>query len=511
MESDVDQPPESAPAADGAQPGPSEGPQELLDQKPADGGTPERIALLTPGGPLLVDVWLSVDGRPHVEALAAIVRVVLDSADTDTDGRPTWKELAENQEYLAGLRPNAPPIGARQMKMYIERFDENRDGAIQPGEAASWLGRDAGITARPFAVRSNRSYSANPRASSRVWQLLDTDRDGELSIEEADRGPEKFMLFDGDDDRIITPAELASLREQLEAERNRVMGISREANRYAALHLDPQFDMDRLEYLLSDLYAPRQTLGPSSFSELAELYEKIDVNDDGWLEQLELADLLTIDPHLEIAVAFDTPDAAPYAATTLEIRHQVPEVSVVAKPSPERVVVRLGSTLLIISAHDLAPMPPGDPGQAPANQNVDRSQIRLMVHDQYDALFEELDANADGRLGEREIFTCAERLRSRDADGDGRLSNDELPYSMIVAFLRGESANEQSYYVPASMAKQATVADAPDWFRHADFNGDGDVSRREFLGSVEQFARLDSNGDGYIDSAEAAATLAGDY
>jgi len=36
-----------------------------------------------------------------------------------------------------------------------------------------------------------------------------------------------------------------------------------------------------------------------------------------------------------------------------------------------------------------------------------------------------------------------------------------------------------------------------------DRNGDGDVSRREFLGSAEQFKRIDTDGDGLISVEEA--------
>jgi len=36
-----------------------------------------------------------------------------------------------------------------------------------------------------------------------------------------------------------------------------------------------------------------------------------------------------------------------------------------------------------------------------------------------------------------------------------------------------------------------------------DRNGDGDVSRREFLGTPEQFKKLDLDGDGYISLEEA--------
>ena len=43
----------------------------------------------------------------------------------------------------------------------------------------------------------------------------------------------------------------------------------------------------------------------------------------------------------------------------------------------------------------------------------------------------------------------------------------------------------------------------PNWFQRMDANGDGDLSRREFLGSSDRFAELDANQDGFVDAAEA--------
>ena len=127
----------------------------------------------------------------------------------------------------------------------------------------------------------------------------------------------------------------------------------------------------------------------------------------------------------------------------------------------------------------------------------------MMVHDQCDAVGEVLDADADGKLGEREIATFAERLSRYDVNHDGQISNNELPYTMIALFLRGERPGEQSLYRPVFSSVLPAVANAPSWFVHADYNGDGEVSRREFLGTIEQFSLLDENRDGYISADEA--------
>src|SRR5262245_33422343 len=47
----------------------------------------ERIVLLAPGNPIIIELRLTIDGRPHTEALQRLVEEVLKLADTDGDGR----------------------------------------------------------------------------------------------------------------------------------------------------------------------------------------------------------------------------------------------------------------------------------------------------------------------------------------------------------------------------------------------------------------------------------------
>lgn len=467
------------------------------DGKPEPTATQsQRVAILTPGGPLLLDVSLSIDDRPHTAAFDELVSQALAAADTDKDKLSTWKELAANKDYLAMQPANKAPGNARQLKMWTEQYDRNRDGQIQPTEAMSWLGRDAGTSVRAFDVRSSRSYSSIPSATSRVWKMLSVDDDERLSRVEIERGPAVLASLDANDDGCVVPDEVTNLNEQLLSDDAQGSTFNQAANPYAAIYLEPPVEVDRLEYLLADLYSPRQVLRPSSFPALAEVFKPLDVNNNDWLEHEELSQIPTMKPHLKTSVEFYKADATHKIGPSLTVIEHIPEIKVIAQPAPGRVVFSLGAIRLDVSAHDLTL------GKTPATPSAG-SQIRLMVHDQCDALCEVLDSNADGRLGEREIAACAVRLSDFDADKDGQLANDELPYTMIVAFVRGEQPGQASFYRPISPITLRTVADSPAWFVHADFNGDGDVSRREFLGSTEQFSSLDANHDAYVSADEA--------
>jgi Ca2+-binding EF-hand superfamily protein len=457
-----------------------------------------RVAILTPGGPLLMDVKITIGGRPLNELFEKRIDEVLQAADTDHDQRSTWKELVGNEAYLKDQQQGNARNRAQEAKMWKDRYDFNHDSTIQREEAAAWLGRATGRTVRAFDVRSSRSYFSVPSASSRIWKLLDADGDGQLSAAELDSCAKSLLALDADDDGIVSSAELTSLREQLRADAGRNTFASRAGNPFAALYLEPEFAADRLEYLLTELYAPQQNLQPANFSDLAAQFQPLDVNSDGWLDQDEMARLLTGKPHLKLAVNFAPTGTKGDRTVSLVIGEHIPKLALVVQPAADRTVLQLGTTRLVISAHDLTiGLPPAEGAAA--------SEIRLMVHDQCDALGELLDADADGQLGEREIATSGGTLLKYDANHDGQLQNNELPYTMIVAVLRGELPDESSFYRPRSDLARASQAGAPSWFKHADFNGDGDISRREFLGTDEQFSRLDANDDGFISAAEANA------
>jgi Ca2+-binding EF-hand superfamily protein len=136
------------------------------------------------------------------------------------------------------------------------------------------------------------------------------------------------------------------------------------------------------------------------------------------------------------------------------------------------------------------------------------SRMMLTLADRGRALFEMLDTNTDQRLSVRELRQARGHLARLDRDGDGRIAQNEMPrrYRIGVGRGRGQAAIRGAVaikvYDAASPVSPAR-GDVPEWFGRMDRNGDGDVSRREFLGTRDQFRRFDADRDGLIDPREA--------
>jgi Ca2+-binding EF-hand superfamily protein len=134
----------------------------------------------------------------------------------------------------------------------------------------------------------------------------------------------------------------------------------------------------------------------------------------------------------------------------------------------------------------------------------------LTVADQGRGLFDLLDTNHDGRLSVREMRQAVKLVEQLDRDGDRQISRNEIPrnYQLTVSQgpngfgqFGGRFVNVRTFGGPTPPAPASTAG--PLWFRKMDRNRDGDVSRREFLGTDEEFDRIDTDHDGLISVEEA--------
>ncbi|HUY91463.1 MAG TPA: hypothetical protein VMV10_22175 [Pirellulales bacterium] len=133
------------------------------------------------------------------------------------------------------------------------------------------------------------------------------------------------------------------------------------------------------------------------------------------------------------------------------------------------------------------------------------SRLLLEVADGGQQLLNVLDSAADNVLSVRELRGAAAALDKADSNGDGRLAGSEIPQRLAIELSRNTPAGAQAAGVRpiADDPERREAAAGPAWFRKLDRNRDGDLSRREFVGPVEVFERLDADGDGLVSAAEA--------
>ena len=140
-----------------------------------------------------------------------------------------------------------------------------------------------------------------------------------------------------------------------------------------------------------------------------------------------------------------------------------------------------------------------------------QSRIEVSVRQDGKTLFSLLDRNSDRRLAQRELQESLTVLKEYDLNGDDQLAESELgtEYILQIGLGQPESMRGPDRMMTGDMVSTDAILPGienltgPQWFRRMDRNQDGDLSRREFLGTRAQFDQLDADDDSLIDADEA--------
>ncbi|MBT4868075.1 MAG: hypothetical protein HON53_23475 [Planctomycetaceae bacterium] len=519
----------------------------------------ERFLVLTPGGPVVVEARIMLDGKPFRLEREKLVAELLRSADTDGDGKPTWQEGVANPRFGSG-RFSYHVGDKKQLAAIIKRHDLNRNGTMEVDEARHLLVGFGG------GIDFNVSYERTTFPLPNVQEILDGDGDDVISQDELSSAAEKLKSRDANDNDLIELTEVDGGRDQFRTP-NVQPNLRRAARGIAAGLLGPTTNLVRIHWILQLRYGGDDKLiQPEDFRWLPKLVTQLDLDGSGTLDAGELIGLHLVKPHLIVEVNLGDDKKRPNGIRLVSISDSLINQDRVSDEFNERVIIErpgMNLNLTLAAPKPAARRTANDIRYAQEmltrcdtnkNGSIEEEEIKkaagqneqhlvgwfylwdanedgrvypkeivaffvrgralplsgVVAHSSIrgPSFFKALDETGDNRISLREMKLAAKRLAAFDKNGDGKLDTNEMPVEIAVTFGRGSQFYKRGQQKGRGIRRLGTATAAPkgpDWFVRMDKNGDGDLTLREFLGGKEKFKQLDANSDGFIERKEAEA------
>jgi hypothetical protein len=259
--------------------------------------------------------------------------------------------------------------------------------------------------------------------------------------------------------------------------------------------LDANTDWDALAETLTNVYAKTASASPAVDSS-APIKDRVG-HGDATLTADALRGLIDEPADISLRVDFTGGADAASGVAVVAARSEFSKNENAVSATEGVITVDLGSDYLEISAAGVA-------GKSDSSAAFE-AQIAVGAVIDGNPLLRVLDQDQDQRLTLRERQELKVLLTSLDRDSDGTVAAAEMPVPIRLAITLGPHVH-QLLASPTGAARPIAPSSEPappDWFASMDKNSDRDLSREEFLGTMEQFKQADADGDGLLNVAEA--------
>ena len=504
-------------------------PQQQAAEPPI--GQQFEMVYLTPKQPYRFRVSLRLRAQSLSTTWTAGLRSMFDTFDRDNDGRLNGHELqfifpvsGIVQLMTTGVfypQGDDPP--------QMPEIDRDGDTRVSFAEFVSFFGVVANDTIQgtPFS----RDTSFDP-LSLNLFQKLDRDHDGQLSADELDRVKELPALFDQNHDDCVSRKEFETRFESTskavpenDTENRRPNDVvwkrgQLDANDLATIfnYYDQDTDGTLTNNELPLIDDGNRQISQSEFKDWYTKLPPINIimRWTDYNEQCEV-DVLGADhePYIEsgrthILLSDAMVDAVCHGRLTIDRKEEsvIPYADAFPDNTQSLTDDTIGgqgeSQILYVIAYlsDL-----NDDGKLSRHEfdsfisiqkELTVAALQFQLVEKPLNLFSFLDYDDDSRLSPRELQNAKRRLLSYQPGHQQNFQELTVRQPILILTLEplGGGTNP-------SVGRRVRPSKTPIWFQKMDRNDDGDVAPSEFLGTQDQFSRLDADGDRLIDVHEA--------